>query len=111
MVTKVRVLVNQQGALPTVNPSDDILEKVREFYYKTDISREMPGMRDVKSVKGNYGIRELKQKRLFLCTLREGYQLFKKEHPDCKVEFSAFASLRPQEVILAGASGTHSVFE
>jgi hypothetical protein len=34
------------------------------------------------------------------------YSHFKNSHP---VEFSKFASLRPRNCIMAGASGTHSV--
>ena len=35
--------------------------------------------------------------------------MFKDEHPEERIGFSKFASLRPKHCILAGASGTHSV--
>ena len=55
------------------------------------------------------GKRVSRQKRLLLCNLKEAYHHFKSIHPDIRVGFSTFASLRPKECILAGASGTHSV--
>ena len=55
------------------------------------------------------GTRENIQKRLILCNLREAYTQFKTEHPELPVGFSKFAALRPKNVVLPGASGTHSV--
>ena len=55
------------------------------------------------------GKRVSRQKRLLLCNLKEAYHHFKSLHPDIRVGFSTFATLRPKECILAGASGTHSV--
>ena len=46
------------------------------------------------------------QKRLLLCNLKEAYQHFKSVHPDAKVGFSTFASLRPKECVLAGVGHT-----
>ena len=49
------------------------------------------------------------QKRLILMNLRELYRLFKDSYPEHKVGFSKFAELRPNNCVLAGANGTHSV--
>lgn len=51
-----------------------------------------------------------KQKRLVLGNLTEIYQPFKQKYPFDKVGSSKFASLRPPECVLAGASGTHVVY-
>ena len=49
------------------------------------------------------------QKCLLLCTLKELYELFKKEHVTESIGFSTFAKLRPKNWVFAGSSGTHSV--
>ncbi|KAK3924781.1 ARL14 effector protein [Frankliniella fusca] len=111
---KVVELVNEQGILPSVNPrggktlKESVANEVKAFYYRSDVSRELPGKKDYKSVKEG-GKRIQKQKRLFLTTLREGYEFFKQEYPQYEIGFSKFAELRPEEVVLAGSSGTHSV--
>ena len=48
-------------------------------------------------------------KRLILCNLKELHAAFKSKHPDKKVSFSKFASLRPKWCISVGPKGTHSV--
>ncbi|KAK3918907.1 ARL14 effector protein [Frankliniella fusca] len=111
---KVIKLVQEQGVLPVVNQrigkplNETTALEVKKFYLRPDISRELPGMKDFKSVKED-GKRVRKQKRLFLSTLKEGYEFYKEVCPEHPVGFSTFAELRPKEVILAGASGTHSV--
>lgn len=55
------------------------------------------------------GKREHIQKRLILCNLREAYQKFKENHQNIKIGFSKFASMRPQNCVLAGTPGTHSI--
>ena len=47
--------------------------------------------------------------RLILCNLKELYTAFKDKHPDLKISFSKFASLRPKWCITVGPKGTHSV--
>ena len=49
------------------------------------------------------------QKWLILCNLKEAYCAFKDAHPELKIGFSKFASLRPKHCVFAGASGTHPV--
>jgi len=41
--------------------------------------------------------------------LNELFAAFKLKHPEIKLGFSKFCSLRPKWCILAGAAGTHSV--
>ena len=55
------------------------------------------------------GKREHCQKRLILCNLKELYEQFKTIYRGTIVGFSTFAMLRPQECVLAGSCGTHSV--
>lgn len=86
----------------------DVTQKVEDFYKAQDISRELPGQRDCLSVKVG-SVREIRQKRLLLLSLREAFAQFKEDFPTCSIGFSTFASLRPREVVLPGSSGTHSV--
>ncbi len=115
MARQAKRLVNEKGVLSTPNPQigkilqSETIDKVTQFYYSPEISREMPGLNDYVSVKGADGCRERKQKYLVLCNLKEAFQNFKGMHPTLKIGFSKFAELRPKECVLAGASGTHSV--
>ena len=84
--------------------SKETLDKVRQFYEDDEYSRQMPGKKDCVSVGGTQY-----QKRLVLCNLSELYAAFKEAHPNVKIGFSKFCSLRPKWCVLAGASGTHSV--
>ena len=84
------------------------MDLVCTFYESEDVSRMMPGKKDYVSVRTSDG-RVHVQKKLILCNLRELYQLFKDNHPNEKIGFSTFASLRPKHCVLAGGSGTHSV--
>ncbi|XP_044590057.1 uncharacterized protein LOC123268763 isoform X3 [Cotesia glomerata] len=100
-------------SLPDSKPgrplSEDVKSKVLKFYVDDETSINMPGMKDFVSVRNNEGVREHIQKRLILSNLKELYELFKLEYPDCKVGFSMFASLRPKYCVLAGSGDTHTV--
>ena len=82
---------------------------IKCFYERDDISRMMPGLKDVLSIKQENGKREHVQKRLLLADLHEIYSLFKKEHADVKVGLTKFTQLKPPNCVLAGSSGTHNV--
>ena len=82
---------------------------VKAFYARDDVSSVRPGMKDVISVRNENGEKEHLQKRLLLLNLRELYQSFKEEHPELKIGFAKFTTLRPANCILVGSSGTHSV--
>lgn len=69
----------------------------------------MPGMKDYLSVRKANGSRELVQKILILCNFAELYQLFKTTYHEAKIGLSKFCQLRPQNCVLAGSSGTHTV--
>lgn len=79
------------------------------FYLSEEISRVMPGQKDVVSVHQKDGKKAKLQKHLILCNVKEAYVEFKKENPEIKVGFSKFASLRPKQCILADSHGTHIV--
>lgn len=74
----------------------------------TLISRIMPGVKDVVSIKID-GKRVLKQKRLLLLDLNDIYSTLTKSHPEFSVSFSKFAQLRPKYCVLMGNRGTHAV--
>lgn len=116
LVKKTIKIVEKHGIIPEVNlqkigrkTSQEIKNLVVKFYEGEDVSRMCPGMKETKSVRLDNGVKELKQKRLILCNLKELYEQFKQEHPLANVGFSSFCALRPQWCILAGASGTHTV--
>lgn len=88
--------------------SEETVKLVKDFYESDEVSRLMPGKKDFVSVVTDKG-RVHVQKRLVLNNLDELYKCFKESNVDVKVGFSKFASLRPKNCVLAGASGTHSV--
>lgn len=114
MARKVKELVKNQGILSNPNPKHGCglplmtVNLVKDFYELDDISRIMPGKKDFVSVRQGDKRVHL-QKRLLLSNLKELYQQFKEEYPMEKIGFSKFAELRPQQCVLAGASGTHAV--
>ncbi|KAJ8677068.1 hypothetical protein QAD02_012855 [Eretmocerus hayati] len=111
---RVKRLVEDQGIFclvpsKTNRPLDrNVLQKIKEFYDSDDTSRIMPGIWDYVAHEVD-GSRVESQKRLLLCNLKEAYQHFKDSNPDILVGFTRFAEARPPYIILAGASGTHTV--
>ena len=51
-----------------------------------------------------------KQKCLVLCNLRDMHVAFKEKYPNAKLWFSRFCTFQPKWCVLAGSSGTHSVY-
>ncbi|KAK3913425.1 ARL14 effector protein [Frankliniella fusca] len=113
-VRKVKATVEEKGilSLPEVQQGrklpEETITKVRDFFYRMDVSRELPGKKDTISVIENKR-RVLKRKRLVLGTLSQLHKDFLKENTDLKISASKFASLRPKECVLAGSPGTHVV--
>ncbi|XP_034253213.1 uncharacterized protein LOC117652423 [Thrips palmi] len=114
MARKSRLLVQDKGILCGPGPkvgrklSPETVELITKFYYRDDISRPLPGAKDVLSVLVD-GKRVKKTKRLVLSTLSCLHQKFKEEHPDHKVSLAKFCELRPKECVLAGSAGTHVI--
>ena len=114
MARSAKQLVIDKGVLSSPNPrrgkslSRDTVELVTKFYESDEISRLMAGKKDCVTIKVD-GKKEVLQKRLLLSNMAEAYRKFKDDHPEDKVGFTKFTELRPKNVVLAGASGTHSV--
>lgn len=114
MINQTKKLVKKNGILCDTTKkigtkiSEITLKKVKEFYYRDEISRSCPGMREYQTYKEN-GERLRLQRRLVLMNLHEAYMLFKSKHPNDKIGFSKFAALRPPECVLANsAHGIHT---
>ena len=114
MARMAKALVASKGILATPNPrsgrtlSDDTVHLVKQFYLNDTVSRAMPGKKDCVSVVVD-SKKEAVPKRLFLCNLRDAYKQFQSDHPQVKIGLTRFTELRPKNVVLAGASGTHNV--
>ena len=67
--------------------------------------KKLPGKKHCVSIGKNVHVTT----QLILCNLKEPYPAFKDKHPDLKISFSKFASLRPKWCITVGPKGTHSV--
>ena len=111
---KAKALRREKGIWPVIEKKicarmpESLKNDVLSFYKDNFNSKILPGKKDVISVKID-GKRKMEQKRLILYSLRELYNLFRKSHPNSKISFSFFCKLRPKEVVLPGASGTHIV--
>ena len=103
---KLRAL-NGAGCCPGKKPGrmlpEETKQKVQEFYLDQGVSRHLPGQKDVVMVRCPNGQKEERRKHLLLSNLNEAYCLFKQQHPDVSVAFSTFATLRPEQVVLAGS--------
>jgi len=59
LARKVKHLVEERGILPSTQPEigrllpDETIKRVKEFYLRDDISRPLPGSKDVVSVREN----------------------------------------------------------
>lgn len=114
MIEVAKTIAVQKGILEGPNPKshptlkENVINRIIAFYQSDEFSRIMPGLKDYVSVKID-GTRHHIQKRLLLNNLKELHRAFKESNYEVKCSFSKFASLRPKQCILAGASGTHSV--
>ena len=81
--------------------SDDTIQLVKQFYERNDISRQAPGRKDCKTVRGDDGQKRKVQLRHLTISLMETYALFGEEFPEAKVGKSKFAELRPKHVCLS----------
>lgn len=84
--------------LKNTMPSDTDA-KIKDFYMSDIVSRQLPGKRDYVTVLTEKGTKERVQKKVLMMTVREAYEVFKKEHNDIKIGKSKFASLRPKNVV------------
>jgi hypothetical protein len=112
-------LKRESGILPKIKESnargriltEEDIKRIVDFYNSDEYSRQLPGMKNVKSVKlGNK--RANIQKRLLLLNLKELYAEYKKQSAILGYKtfgFSLFASKRPANVVTVGSSGTHAV--
>lgn len=115
MVRESRRLLKERGFLAErdvkatgIVISDIVKQCVVDFYESEENSRMLPGKKDCVSIQTEEG-KEKRQKMLVLSNLKELYESFKNTHPDMKIGFSSFASLRPKWCVLAGVAGTHTV--
>lgn len=70
-----------------------------DFYNRDDISRQMPGIKDVKTVKSNNGTKIRIQKRTMVMNIREAYEIFKEIHPEVPVGKTVFYYERPAHIL------------
>ena len=82
----------------TTNINDHVIEIVKNFYTRDDISRQAPGKQDTVVVREN-SERKTFQKRHLSMTIMEAYQIFKNEHIHISIGKSKFAELRPKSVL------------
>ena len=108
---KARILREQNSIfavpLPVLGkkPREKTVNSVLKFYQNDESSQQLPGKKDCVSIGKNVDV----SKRLILCNLNEVSTAFKDKHPDLKISFSKFASLRPKWCITVELKGAYSV--
>lgn len=78
----------------------DIPEMVKDFYLLDSVSRQLPGQKDVITIKSVGGVKEKFQKRVMLSSIEDAFSEFCSLYPDHKVGKSMFFNLRPRFVLL-----------
>lgn len=94
--------------------SEQQRQLIMDFFEDDENSRQMPGMKNVISVRQPDGTKKKYQKRLLLVNVDELHELFKRKYNATLLNnekicgVSKFAMLRPRWVVCVGSSGTHS---
>lgn len=86
--------------------SQQLKERVIQYYLDDEVSRQCPGMKDTISVKDSNGQRTNKQKRVLQRTMQELYDGFKDKN---EISFTSFQRLRPKECVFVTDSAAHNV--
>lgn len=113
LVRQARHLKNEIGilALPKQTEgkkiSDEVKQRIKEFYEDDEFSRMCPGMKDFVSVRIE-GEKVKKNKRLLLSNLKEIFIAYREKHGP-EVGFSKFCELRPKWCVPVTSSGMHRV--
>ena len=92
-----RVGIIKSSIKPKTILSDEVKEKVRNFYSRDDISRQAPGKKDCVTLWKEGGKIKLQKRHLYY-TIKETHSLFLHDHPDVKIGKSKFAELKPPNV-------------
>ena len=87
--------------------TDEVKERVKEFFLRSDISYTAPGIKDEIVVWDDSG-KKRKRKYYLTMFLREAHAVYKDVHPEEEnnCSFSLFCQLRPNNVLLFGDTPT-----
>ena len=80
---------------------------MEQFYLDEKNAKVLPGIKDVVTVKTEYG-KTKHRKLLLLSTINEAHQKFVEEEGNI-ISLEAFRKLRPKNCVLVGSGGTHSI--
>ncbi|GFR05647.1 uncharacterized protein TNCT_283711 [Trichonephila clavata] len=72
-----------------------VKKQIYDFYDRDDINRQMPGIKDVKTVKSNMGVKLRIQKRTMIINIREAFEILKETYLETFVGKTAFYKERP----------------
>lgn len=108
LLTQLLFNANQEDSDETNEPEEDqeeetaaepspLQKSIIDFYHREDISRQMPGMKNFKSVKTSAG-RERVQVQYLTLTIDEAYKIYKQENNKI-VSKSTFSNLRPPYIL------------
>ena len=96
-----------QQTPPTNKTTPDVIQSVKDFYLRSDISWTAPGRKDSITVIRD-GTKVKEQRHYLTMSIKEAYALYKQEFPDENVGLSTFKTLRP-DVVLCQKAMPHNV--
>ena len=79
--------------------SEEVTSTVSSFFFRSDVSYTMPGLKDEMTVWKN-GKKQRLRKHYLTMFLREAYAVFREIHPSMTIGFSTFCRLRTANVLL-----------
>ena len=81
-------------------PSTETVEKVKDFYNRDNISRQLPYKNLTRKIKDCLGVYHRVPIRVMEVTLKKAYDTFKAEYPEVKISRRAFEIQRPKNIRL-----------
>lgn len=102
IASEFHIAVFDKNDAPKAAPrklTDEGKKLICDFYNRDDISRQMPGIKDVKTVKSNTGTKTRVQKRTMIMSIREAFEIFKETHPEMSMGKTVFYNERPAHIL------------
>ncbi|CAG5046355.1 unnamed protein product [Parnassius apollo] len=90
---------------------DDLLCEQRTIknFNRDDISRQMPGMKNVKTIKSNTGTKSRIQKRAMIMSIHEAFKRFKGTYPETSLDKTVFYKERRGHILPINST-PHNVY-
>ncbi|KAJ8720597.1 hypothetical protein PYW08_006062 [Mythimna loreyi] len=102
IAAEFKITASDKSNAPKAVPrklTDEGKKQICDFYNRDDVSRQMPGIKDVKTVKSSTGTKLRMQKRTMIMSIREAFEIFKETYPETFVGKTVFYKERPAHIL------------